>query len=121
MRSFASGEFAPGVASAARLWPDGGEPTVSAIAASAAALPKRLTGLAVEEVHARDVDGDRDLLGQAQGRVSRELGDEVRPRGDDALCARRCLRDLLVLPLADGKRVDLEIDHRFAAERLDEL
>src|SRR5690348_18453714 len=126
MRSFASEESGAGTASDARLGPDRCAPAAAATrtsvaARTSAALAERRTGLAVEEVHARNVDGDGHLIGEAKDRVGRELGDEVGPRGDDALCARRRFRDFLVLALANRERVDLEIDHRLAPERLDEL
>src|SRR5579864_3728259 len=125
MRSVASDESLPGWASCARLGPACREADADATSrsatASAAELAERRTAAGVEEVHARDVDGDRDPLGQAEERVCGESGDEVRTRGDDSLGARRRLGDLLVLPLADRERVDLEVDDRLAPERLDEL
>src|SRR2546421_11472977 len=112
MRSDASAESGAGVASAARLGPAPCPPDAAATKTSAMTrarpLAERRTGLAVEEVHAGDVDRDRDPLGDAQHRVRRELGDEVRARRDDPLGARRRFRDFLVLTFADRERVDLE-------------
>src|SRR5579872_2622769 len=120
MRSLASDESGGGTARAASDGPDrcapGAAATRTSATAKTSALPKRRTGLAVEEVHACDIDGDRNPLGDTQGRVRRELGDEVRPRRHDSLGARRRSRDLLVLALANRERVDLEVHHRLAPE-----
>src|SRR5512146_947421 len=130
MRSDASGGAVPGFASAASTAPRGGagvpapppNDSASAIAAQAAsALAKRLTALRVEEVQLGRVDRDRDLLGQAELDVRRELRDQVGPRGDDALLAGRLLAHVLVLALADREGVDPEVDDRLAAERLHQL
>src|SRR5712691_10648645 len=120
-----------GCASSVSACPDGGAtpemcgvyeiPARAATARKSGPLTKGLTGLAVEEVHARDVDGDRHLFEQTQHHARRELRDEIRPRCDNALLARRHLVQLLVLALADRERVDLEIDDRLSAERLDKV
>src|SRR5438270_7569573 len=124
MRSDASAESGAGVASAARLGPrcapDAAATRTSAMT-RARPLAERRTGLAVEEVHAGDVDRDRDALGDAQHRVRRELGDEVRARRDDPLGARRHFSYFLVLSFADRERVDLEVHDRLAPERFHEL
>src|SRR5579859_7868956 len=126
MRSLASAESWPGCARAASEGPDRGAAWADATSSSAApsasaALAQRLTGLAVEEVHARDVDGDRDTLGEPEDGVRRALRDEMWPGGDDAALACGRLAERLVLALPDRERIDLEIDHRRASERLDEL
>ena len=54
--------------------------------------------------------------------VRRERGDEVRPGPDDGLAALALEHLLLVGGLAlQAARVHLEVRHRLAAERLDEL
>ena len=63
------------------------------------------------------------LVAEPQLDVRRERRDEVRARADDARLVRRLAsslldRDRLALDLAG---VDLEVRHRLAAERLDEL
>src|SRR6266852_444900 len=103
MRSLPSDEFATGRASAASPGGAGaaGLALNSAITARAAiALAKRLTRREVEEVHAGHLDAHRHALGEPEARMGRELRDEVRPRRDDALLARRLLGLLLVLTLA---------------------
>src|SRR6266850_1984243 len=116
MRSCASALSFAGIAREA-----GGGPIASA-AAAAIALTKWLTRRFVEEVHARDLDGDGQLIVDLQLDVRGELCNEVRPRRDDAFAAGYLLDLLLaLLPLADHVRVDAEVDHRLAAERFDEL
>src|SRR5581483_12455489 len=85
------------------------EPASPSASAARAALAQRLAALRIEEVHLRDVDGDRHGLGQTQLHVRGELGDEVGARRDHALAAALDDLDLLVLlSLADGEGVDVE-------------
>src|ERR671932_49176 len=123
MRSDARLELCPGSASAARTCPEGGAaatepweaadaPASTATARKSAPLPKGLTGLAVEEVHARDVHGDGNPLQELQRHVRRELRDEVRPRRDDSALARRHLPQLLMLAQVNSEGVDIELDDR---------
>src|SRR5438270_667458 len=94
----------------------------SAIAQAIAQLAKRSATRLVEEVQILRVDRDRDTVAELQLDVRRERGDQVRTGPDDA-------RRVLVLELLFGAaevglelaRVDLEVRHRLAAERLDEL
>src|SRR5436190_3394495 len=88
--------------------------------ATTTALAKRRTGRFVEEVDLPRVDRDRDVAVQLQLYVRRELGDDIRPRPDDALLVLGAGRELLV----DRDRlrrerivVDLEVRHRLGAER----
>ena len=65
---------------------------------------------------------DRHVLAEPQHHVRRVLRDEVRPGPDDPALADRLLLLLQVLlPLTDDVRVDLEVDDRLAAQRLDQL
>src|SRR5687768_13124682 len=128
MRSFANGARR-GAVKAVSSAPRGGGGGAASVAATPSAmtaaspLPKRRTRLAIEQMRLRDVDCDRDLLGEleVQRLVRRQRRDEVRPFGDDAALARllrlldACSRRL------DGGRVDVEVRHRHGAERLDEL
>src|SRR6266545_6531334 len=127
MRSLASDDAGPGTANdaggpaAGAVAPDAAA-TSAAAAAATSALAERLTRLGVEEVHARDVDCDRDDLLDLKLDVGRVLGDEVRPRRDHALVARRLLFLFFVLlAFAHHVGVDVEVHDRLAAERLDEL
>src|SRR5262245_36710507 len=98
MRWLASDEWAIGLASAASSAPRGGatapgvadaEPTpivtASASAAPANALPKRGTGLLVEEVQPGGVDRERNRVADAEIEPRREVRDQVRPRDDGAV------------------------------------
>src|SRR5438874_3742400 len=100
-------------------------PPTSAIAASAAIAPRltqRSARCLIEEVQVLRVDGDRDAVADVQLHVRREGGDEIRTGADDArlvLALERLLgRGGLGPELA---RLHLEVRHRLAAERLDEL
>src|SRR5438045_2999756 len=108
--------------------PGGADPAdpASVVAASAAATPlaKRRTGRFVEEVERLRVDGDRHLVSEPELNVWRERGDQVRPRPDHALLVLGGFGERLVdsgCLTPDLTRVDLEVRHRLAAERLDEL
>src|SRR6476646_197135 len=119
--------------SAARAAPVGGpaverawETPKNAAAASAAAariaLAKRLTVGLAEEVQVLRVDGHADLVAELQVDVRRERGDEIRARAHDGLLA--LARELLLLGRLlrlDVARVDMEVGHRLAAERLDQI
>src|SRR5262245_47711366 len=122
---------APGLARAAISASEGGAPgaalplpaikTPSAIAA-AIALPKWRTRRLVEEVHVPGVDRDRDVGAELKLDVRREGRDQVRPGADHRLLRVGLERFLLVAGLAlQASGLDLEIRHRLAAQRLDEL
>src|SRR5438477_5453085 len=98
----------------------------SAIAASAAIaqLAERLTRRFVEEMQVAGIDCDRHGVTEVQLDVRRERRHEVRARADDTLLVVGARGERFV----DGDRlaanltgVDLEVGHRLAAERLDEL
>src|SRR5438094_2207642 len=98
----------------------------SAIAARAAIarLAEWLTRRLVEEVQIAGVDGDRHLVAEVQLDVRRERRHEIRARADDALLVLGALGERLVdcgRLAADLAGIDLEVGHRLAAERLDEL
>src|ERR1700712_3879864 len=132
MRCDSSEECVGGAESAARAAPVGGPPTLvaaapptSAIAARAATahqLTQRSATRLVEEVQVLCVDGDRYAVADLQLDVRWEGCDEIGARADDA-------RLVLVLELFLGRArlrldlpcADLEVGHRLAAERLDEL
>src|SRR4051812_22377395 len=124
MRSDASALSLAGTATvpggSTRVPPEEAPARISASAASA--LTQRLTRLLVEEVHACCLDGDLNLLVDAELNVRRELRDQVRPLRDDAFAGELEILPLLfLLPLADHVRVDAEVDDRLAAECFDEL
>src|SRR5690349_15344188 len=124
---------AGGWESAVKTAPAGGpaverasETPKNAAAASAAAarnaLAKRLTVGLIEEVQVLRVDGHADLVAELQVDVRRERRHEVRPRADDGLLALAGQLLLLGCLLGlDVPRVDVEVRHRLAAERLDEI
>src|SRR3954451_14327083 len=97
-------------------------PTTSATATTAPKLAKRSAGGLIEEMEVLRLDGDRDLVAELQVHVGWERCDEVRPRADDGLGGVALEHLLLLGDLAlDVPSVDLEVGHRLAAERLDQL
>src|SRR5204863_7320661 len=95
-------------------------PTAATAAIDTAALPKRRARRLIEEVQVLRVDRDGHLVAELQLHVRRERRDEVRARADDdSLRLRRQHLLLLGLLRLDRARVDLEVRHRLAAERLD--
>src|SRR6266511_1814063 len=134
MRCDASDPYVGGCWSAASAAPVGGaEPvppaleTTTATSASAtpAALPKRRTGVGIEQVDLRDVDRHLDVVRKMKlrGLSGRQRRDEVRAGRGHALRMRLLfLLGLLgELARAHDDRVDLEVRHRVRPERLDEL
>src|SRR3954454_23902576 len=99
-------------------------PSASAAVAARAQLTKRRTRCFVEEVQVARVHSNAHVVAEPELHVRREGRDEVRPRADHALLVLVSCRERLVdcvrLALALA-RVDLEVRHRLAAERLDQL
>src|SRR5512132_2483774 len=132
MRCDASDEYVGAVASPAIGAADSARvcapalPATSAIAhAIAPALTKRRTRFAVEQVSLRDLDGERNLVLEAETHrfARRQRGDEVRPCSGHALAVALLLDGVLdpAGAAADGVRVELEVRHRRRPERLDQL
>src|SRR5437867_4268549 len=77
--------------------------TIAAAATARSALAERRTGLPVEEVQTRNVDGDRDLPGDLQSGARRELGHHIRPRRSHTARMRLGRLLLFVLSLTNGR------------------
>src|SRR5436190_20344217 len=132
MRWLASDDCAGSPESAASAAPEGGPASTrpDAVAAKSttpasaaiAQLAERSPTCLVEEMQILRVDRDRHDLPQLELDVRRERRDEVRTLSDDGL---RVLgrEHLLLFGLVglDPARVDMEVGHRLAAERLDQV
>src|SRR5512133_3458086 len=130
MRCDASDEYVGAVASPAigAADPDPCAAATSTAAtssiAAAIALTKRRTRFGVEQVSLRDLDGERNLILEAETHrfARRQRGDEVRPRSSHALAVALLLDRVLHATgaAADRVRVELEVRHRRRPGRLDE-